>query len=105
VSAGPRAAEDLLPKPRNSLLKRFHGQHEVVGPVQRTVMSDLTVDSSCAGRGLTEGRGGYVEGLGALECGRTSACGSNAKAGRSRVRRCPSSRNMTLVFDSLPNKK
>jgi hypothetical protein len=46
VSAGPRAAEDLLRKPHNSLVKRFHGQCEVGGPVQLTVMSDLTADSS-----------------------------------------------------------
>jgi hypothetical protein len=46
VSVGPRAAEDLHRKPGNSLVKRFHGQREVGVPVQRTVMSDLTVDSS-----------------------------------------------------------
>jgi hypothetical protein len=58
VSAGPRAAEDLLRKPRNSLVKRFHGQREVGGPVEQTAMSDLTGDWSwCAAGG-----GGFSEG-------------------------------------------
>jgi hypothetical protein len=43
---GPRDAEDLSPKPRNSLVKRFHGQHEVGGDVRPVLTSDLTAESS-----------------------------------------------------------
>lgn len=45
LSVGPRDAEDLFPKPRNSLVKRFHGQHEVGGDVRPVLTSDLTAES------------------------------------------------------------